>query len=95
MAGKSLQAYAIARAATILGGAEALARCLSISQSRLKLYLDDLERLPQALFLKVVDVLSDDEMAKLAKEHLARTNNGEARPRKNGNKTGNENGNNK
>ena len=95
MAGKSLQAYALARAAAILGGAAALATRLSISQTRLKLYLDDLERLPQAVFLKIVDVLSDDEIANLAKEHLVRANSEEARPKKNGNKNGNGNGNNK
>lgn len=84
MAGKTMQVYALARAAEILGGAARLARRLGISQTRLSLYLDGVERLPQPLFLKLVDVLSDAEMKKLAEEHLARDQEA-GRPKKNGN----------
>jgi len=84
MAGKTMQVYALARAAEILGGAARLARRLGISQTRLRLYLDDVERLPQALFLKLVDVLSDAEMKKLAEEHIARDEE-VGSPKKNGN----------
>lgn len=66
MADKTLQAYALARVAKVLGGDEPLARRLGISQPKLKLYLEDLDTLPQALFLKIVDVLVDDQITKIA-----------------------------
>lgn len=72
-----MQVYALARAAQILGGEAQLARQLGVSQWTLSFYRDSLERLPQALFLKLVDVLSAEEMRRLAEERLAR--NGKAR----------------
>ena len=71
MSGKTLQSYALARAATILGGEEPLARRLGISHTKLDLYLEDVDTLPQELFLKIVDVLVDDQMAKIAEDKSA------------------------
>ena len=74
MAVKSLQTYALARAVDVLGGVEQLARRLSISQTRLKLYVENLQPLPGSLFLRVVDVLVDGEVTRLMKKELRRGN---------------------
>ena len=76
MAVTSLQAYALARAVDVLGGVEQLARRLSISQTRLKLYAKNVQPLPGPLFLQIVDVLVDGEVARLLKEQ--RRGNGHA-----------------
>jgi hypothetical protein len=47
-------------AATRLGGVEQLAAKLGISQRMIKIYLAGTRRLPDALFLRVVDLVSEE-----------------------------------
>lgn len=47
------------QAATRLGGVEKLAKELGVSQRAMKLYLDGAAALPDALLLRLVDVLSE------------------------------------
>jgi hypothetical protein len=47
------------QAATRLGGAEKLAQKLAVSQRALKLYLNGAAPLPDAVFLRLVDLLSE------------------------------------
>lgn len=54
---KGLLEHAAAR----LGGVEALAKFLGISAWRIKLYLEGAQPLPDALFLRIVDLISDDD----------------------------------
>lgn len=68
MAAKTLQVYALAHGAKVLGGVEPLARRLGISQTKLKRYLENLDTLPQALFVKIVDFSVDDQIAKVAEK---------------------------
>jgi len=68
MAGKSLHVRTLQRALDVLGGGASIARRLGISQTRLKLYLEDLQPIPQTLFLTLVQILADDGVARLLKE---------------------------
>lgn len=79
MARKSLQARALTRAVEILGAVE-LSRRLGVSQTRLNLYADGFEPMPEALFLRVVDVLVDVQLAELMKPVPAQKN-GNRKPR--------------
>jgi hypothetical protein len=47
------------QAATRLGGVEQLAKKLGVTQRAMKLYLDGVAPLPDALFLRLVDLLSE------------------------------------
>jgi hypothetical protein len=49
----------IEEAAARLGGLDALAKQLGISERLLKLYLSGAQPLPDALFLRIVDLISD------------------------------------
>lgn len=86
MSDNTLYIRALVRAAKLLGSVEALARHLGVSQTRLKLYLQGGERVPEALFLRTVDVLVDDETGKLGKELVAQGKGGNAK--RNGNRNG-------
>lgn len=61
MADKTLHIRALARAAQVLADVEALASRLGISQAKLKAYLEGVAPLPQVLFLKVVDIVTDEQ----------------------------------
>lgn len=52
MARKSLQSYALQRAADCLGNVAERARRLGISQTGLTLYLNNLEPISEAVFLR-------------------------------------------
>lgn len=47
------------QAATRLGGVAQLAKKLGVTQRAMKLYLDGVAPLPDALFLRLVDLLSE------------------------------------
>jgi len=68
MARASLHMYALRRAVDVLGGVAELATRLGLSQTRLNLYLADLAPIPEAVFLRIVDVLTDHEVARLSDE---------------------------
>jgi predicted transcriptional regulator len=51
--------HLLEQAATRLGGAEKLAKKLGVSQRALKLYLHGAAPLPDAVFLRLVDLLSE------------------------------------
>jgi hypothetical protein len=53
------------RAAQILGGVEALRAHLQVSMSKLSSWMSGETRPPDAVFLRVVDLLSDDELSTL------------------------------
>lgn len=67
MARKTLQAYALLRAVNILGGKAEVAKLLRISQTKMNLYLGDLHPVPEAVFLRIIDILVDDELQRLLK----------------------------
>jgi hypothetical protein len=83
MAPKSQHAYALQRAVDVLGGAAQTARRLSMSQTRLTLCLEDLQPIPDAVFLTLVEILTDADVARLLKEaqaERARRDGGTAYP---------------
>lgn len=85
MARPLLQTHMLARAAKALGGVEPLARALGLSQVRLTLYEEGFQLLPQPLFLKLVDLLVNEEVARLGEQQLARTHGGPAHDQKSAN----------
>jgi len=70
--GTSLQARAMQRAVDLLGGVPQLAGRLGMSRAVLKAYLDDRLAMPQALFLRIVDIITDDRVVACS-ERQART----------------------
>ena len=58
---------ALSRAAGIVGGAQALALRLGVTPSHLALWMDGVEAPPDHIFLKIVDLISDEQIASLAK----------------------------
>lgn len=76
--------HALARAVSVIGGIEEAARRLGTSQTGLMLYLEDVQLVPEAVFPRIVDVLLEDELARLSKARFARRGNGgEVNPAKN------------
>jgi hypothetical protein len=61
----NVHARAIQRAAQIVGGVEALRAHLGVSMNDLRRWMDGEARPPDAVFLRVVDLLADDELATL------------------------------
>ena len=55
--GKDVARRALARAIEKAGGADALAALLGIAPGALRMYLMGSERIPDRLFLRIVDVL--------------------------------------
>jgi len=53
-------AHALARAAEIAGGVEALSAKLNVSQTMLRAWINGIHDVPVAVFLKVVDLLEHD-----------------------------------
>ena len=83
MARASLHMYALRRAVGVLGGVTPLAKRLGISQTKVNLYLADLAPVPETVFLRIVDILTEDELMRLsneAKGQPPRGNGGEATP---------------
>lgn len=68
MAGKTLHAHALLRAIKIAGGVAKTAKRLGISETRLGLYLEDFESTPDAVFLRIIDILADDQLGNLLRE---------------------------
>lgn len=59
----------LARAAVRLGGVDALASQLEISQRVLTLYIDGHEAVPDSLLLRVIDVILEDLTDQNTSEH--------------------------
>jgi hypothetical protein len=55
------------RAADIVGGPDALAQKLRVTPSHLELWLKGLESPREEIFLRAVDIVSDDEIGTLNK----------------------------
>ena len=62
---KEVQILALRRAAQGLGGVEALRAYLQVSMSQLTGWLYGETRVPDAVFLKIVDLLSEEQIAAL------------------------------
>ena len=56
---------ALARAAEILGGSEALGAHLQVHSAQVEVWMSGLEAPPQHIFLKVVDLLSERNLTEL------------------------------
>jgi len=69
---ESVHSRAIRRAARCCGSLDALATRLGVSRARLGLYAEGVEEAPMDVFLAVVDVILDDEVARLGRAHPAR-----------------------
>jgi hypothetical protein len=61
----SLQQLALHRAAELLGGPDALAGALEVNPHVITRWLDGSLRIPQRVFLKVVDIVLDEEIKAL------------------------------
>lgn len=61
--------HLLARAAVRLGGVDALASQLEISQRVLTLYIDGHEAVPDSLLLRVIDVILEDLTDQNTSEH--------------------------
>jgi DNA-binding transcriptional regulator YdaS (Cro superfamily) len=59
-----LQPILLKRAAEIAGGSVRLCECLRVSPERLDLWLSGGERLPDEVFLTIVDMVLRDDMAR-------------------------------
>jgi hypothetical protein len=64
---KNIHMRAIRRAAQALGSVEALRAHLQVSMSQLCGWMEGESRPPDAVFLKVVDLLADEELATIKK----------------------------
>ena len=64
---KEVQILALRRAAQGLGGVEALRAHLQVSMSQLTGWLYGETRVPDAVFLKIVDLLSEQQITALRK----------------------------
>ena len=61
----NVHARAMQRAAQIVGGVEALRAHLEVSMSDLRRWMEGEVRPPDAVFLRVVDLLADNELETL------------------------------
>lgn len=68
MARKSIQSHVLRRAVKVLGGEIRAAKLIGVSQPKLGLYLDDVQRTPEAVFVRVVDLLVDNELDRLSEQ---------------------------
>ncbi len=64
---KNIHMRAIRRAAQALGSVESLRAHLQVSMSQLCGWMEGESRPPDAVFLKVVDLLADEELATIKK----------------------------
>jgi hypothetical protein len=67
----SVHSRAIRRAARYCGSLDALAQRIGVPRARLGLYAEGIEEAPMDVFLAVVDIILDAEVAQLAREHGA------------------------
>lgn len=67
-----LQPTLLRRAVQIAGGADALCELLGVSDARLQLWLAARVRLPDPIFLKVVDLVLRDDIARAAQDRRQR-----------------------
>jgi len=67
----SVHSRAIRRAARYCGSLEALSQRIGVSRTRLGLYAEGVEEAPMDVFLAVVDIILDAEVAQLARDHGA------------------------
>ena len=61
----SVHSRALVRAVKILGGVEALSAHLGTSQAQVVLWMNGHQLPPQHIFLRVVDVLCDNDLAEM------------------------------
>ena len=69
---ESVHTRAIRRAARYCGGLDPLARRIGVSRARLGLYAEGVEEAPMDVFLAVVDIILDEEVARLGRSHPVR-----------------------
>jgi DNA-binding transcriptional regulator YdaS (Cro superfamily) len=67
----SLHQLALHRAAELLGGPDALAAVLDVNPHVVTRWIDGTLRIPQRVFLKVVDIVLDQEIKALHAEPAA------------------------
>lgn len=87
MARKSIQSYVLVRAVKVLGGETRAAKLIGVSQPKLGFYLDDLLHIPEAVFVRVVDLLVENEIDRLSEEakgQWSASNGCSGRPARNG-----------
>ena len=65
----SVHCRALVRAAEIMGGVEALSAHLGTSQAQVVLWMNGHQLPPQHIFLRVVDVLCDNNLAEMQNGH--------------------------
>lgn len=83
LAPTNVHARAMRRAAQVMGSVEALRAHLEVSMRQLCAWMAGEARPPDAVFLRVVDLLSDEELATL-KQGMRDQNPPESRPREGG-----------
>jgi hypothetical protein len=74
-----LQPTLLQRASEILGGAEALCEYLGVSHARLQLWRAARIRLPDPIFLKAVDLVLRDDIARAAHDRRRHPRDGQAK----------------
>lgn len=71
-----LQPVLLKRAAQIAGGYAQLCELLGVSETRLKLWLGGTVRLPDPIFVKAVDVVLQDDIARASHDRRHRPRDG-------------------
>ena len=74
-----MQPTLLKRASEIVGGHEALCEYLGVSHARLQLWLGARIRLPDPIFLKAVDLVLRDDIARASYDRRQRPREGGAR----------------
>lgn len=74
-----LQPVLLTRAAEIAGGYAQLCELLGVSEARLKLWLAGTVRLPDPIFVKAVDVVLRDDIARASHDRRHRPREGGVR----------------
>jgi hypothetical protein len=77
-----LQATLLKRAAQITGGYAQLCEYLGVSEARLRLWLAGSVRLPDPIFLKAVDLVLQDDIARATHDRRQRPRESPARKRR-------------
>lgn len=67
-----LQPTLLKRAIEIVGGREALCEYLGVSETRLNLWLGARVRLPDPIFLRAVDLVLQDDIARASRDRRQR-----------------------
>jgi len=74
-----LQPTLLRRAVEIVGGREALCEYLGVSDARLELWLGARVRLPDPIFLRAVDLVLKDDIARASHDRRQRPRDGALR----------------